>query len=168
MSEQVSSEQFVKLLQFMRKIYAYVLVDAPSSLTEVCLAAFDLSDLVVVLTTQDIPAIRDVRVFLDLVSALEIQKQRLLLAMNMFDKRIGITPDKVGESFKKEISAVIPYDRTTVIPSINRGVPFIMVPKNKSLPISKAVYGLAEEVRAKLAAIDEQVKQMEAAVPVRR
>jgi pilus assembly protein CpaE len=168
MAEQVSSEQFTKLLQFMRTQFPYVIVDSPSSLTEVGLSAFDISDLVIVLTTQDIPAIRDVRVFLDLVDILGIDKQRLLLVMNGFDKRIGITPEKVGESFKKEISAVIPLDRSTVIPSINRGVPFMMVSKNKTLPVAKAMLALAEAVREKLVLIDEQMKQLETAGPVRR
>ena len=168
MAEQVSSEEFTMLLQFMRTIFPYVIVDSPSSLTEIGLSAFDISDLVVILTTQDIPAIRDVRIFLDLVDILGINKQRLLLAMNGFDKRIGITPEKVSESFKQNISAVIPIDRSTVIPSINRGVPFMLVSKNKSLPVSKAMLALAEEVRGKLALIDEQMKQMEAAAPVRR
>jgi pilus assembly protein CpaE len=168
MAEQVSSGQFTKLLQFMRTQFPYVIVDSPSSLTEVGLSAFDISDLVIVLTTQDIPAIRDVRVFLDLVDILGIDKQRLLLVMNGFDKRIGITPEKVGESFKKEIAAVIPLDRSTVIPSINRGVPFMMVSKNKTLPVAKAMLALAEGVREKLVLIDEQMKQLEAVGPARR
>jgi pilus assembly protein CpaE len=109
------------------------------------------------LTTQDIPAIKNARLFFDLTRILNIQPKRILFTMNRYDKRIGITPEKVSESFKHEISAVLPMDERVVIPSINRGIPFILADKSK--PISKAILSLAEAVRnrlSELAQLDEQ------------
>ncbi len=88
--------------------------------------------------------------------------------MNNFDKRIGITPDKVGESFKQEIAAVIPYERRTVVPSINRGMPFMLVEKNRSQPVARAMLDLAEVVRGRLAKLEEAARKLEAAEVVRR
>ena len=68
--------------------------------------------------------------------------------MNRYDKRIGITPEKVGESFKHEITSVMPLEDRVVIPSINRGTPFVLT--DKSNPISRAVLSLAKEVRKKI------------------
>jgi pilus assembly protein CpaE len=76
--------------------------------------------------------------------------------MSRFDKRIGITPDKIGESFKHEVVAVIPVDERVVIPSINRGVPFILGDKSK--PVSRSILSLAETVRQRLT----DLAQMEA------
>jgi len=48
-------------------------------------------------------------------------------------------------------------DERVVIPSINRGIPFILADKSK--PISKAILSLAEAVRnrlSELAQLDEQ------------
>ena len=115
---------------------------------DVTLAAVDTSDLVILLTNQDIPSIKTSRLFLDLADVLKINRKRVLFVMNRFDKRISITPEKVGESFKHEISAVLPYDERTVIPSINRGRPFIL--EDKSRPISRAFLSLAEIVRQRL------------------
>jgi pilus assembly protein CpaE len=164
-AENITGDQFAKVLQYLRRLFSYVIVDTTSTLTDEVLAAIDASDLVVLLTTQDIPAIKNARLFFDLARILNINSKRILFVMNRFDKRIGITPEKVSESFKHEISAVLPLDERVVIPSINRGIPFILADKSK--PISKAILGLAESVRnrlSELAQIDEQKQDGKALV----
>jgi pilus assembly protein CpaE len=132
-------------------------VDTTSTLTDEVLAAIDASNLVILLTTQDIPAIKNARLFFDLAKILNIPAKRILFVMNRFDKRIGITPEKVSESFKHEISTVLPLDERVVIPSINRGIPFILADRSK--PISKGILGLAEAVRNRLNELSQQEEQ---------
>lgn len=160
-SEGVTGEQFVKVLNFLRRMFSYVLVDTSSTLTDTTLGAIqDASDLVLLVTTQDIPSIKNARLFLDLADALGIQRKRILFVMNRFDKRIGITPEKVGESFKQEIVAVLPLDEKTVVPSVNRGIPFLL--NNKSQPISRSIFSITEVVRQKLSELDvrDQVSEL--------
>jgi pilus assembly protein CpaE len=152
MAEKVNADQFGKLLAYLRKLYSYVIVDTCSYLSEVTLTALDLSDLVVLLTMQDIPSIKNARSFLSLADGLQISRQRLIFTMNRYDKRIPITPEKIGESLKQEITAVIPFDDRIVIQAVNRGVPFMI--DNKTQPIGRGVLGLAEVVRDRLAKIE--------------
>jgi pilus assembly protein CpaE len=147
-ADQVTGEQFSKILQYLRRLYSYVVVDASSALTDAILGAMDVSDLVVLLTTQDIPSIKNARLFLDLTDVLKISRKRVLFVMNRFDKRIGITAEKIGESFKHEVAAVLPFDDRVVIPSINRGVPFMLGDKSRQL--ARAMLALAESVRSRL------------------
>jgi len=58
------------VLEYLSQIYAYVVVDTASFLTDVTLAAIDLSDVIVLVTTQDIPSIKNCRLFLDLLQTL--------------------------------------------------------------------------------------------------
>lgn len=155
-AEDVSGEQFTKLLQYMRRMYAYIIVDTTSSLNEITLAALDMSDLIVLITTQDIPSIANSRLFLDLAPALGIPKENIVFVMNKYDKRINITPERIGESFKKEISSVIPLDSSSAIPAMNRGVPFMMDGKAKSQPAGRAILALAEAIRQRITQLDEQ------------
>lgn len=155
-AEDVSGDQFTKLLQYLKRMYAYIIVDTTSSLNEITLAALDISDLIVLITTQDIPSIANARLFLDLAPALGISKENILFVMNKYDKRINITPERIGESFKKEISSVIPLDSSSAIPAMNRGVPFMMDGKTKSQPAGRAILALAEAVRQRIALLDEQ------------
>jgi pilus assembly protein CpaE len=149
-AERVSSGQFTRVLEYLRQMYAYVVVDTASLLTDVTLAAIDMSDLVVLVTTQDIPSIKNCRLFLDLSQTLGIDRERILFIMNRFDKRINITPDRVTENLKQEVASVIPLDEQTATKAVNRGVPFVLDSKNQ--PAARGVFSLAESVRARVAA----------------
>lgn len=147
-AESVGGDEFAKVLDYLRTLYSYVIVDTSSTLTDAILAAMDTSDLIILLTTQDIPSIKSTRLFLDLADVLKIPRRRILFAMNRYDKRIGITPEKVSESFKHDIVATLPLDERTVVPSINRGQPFMM--GDRSRPIARACLSLVEVVRQRL------------------
>jgi pilus assembly protein CpaE len=149
-AEKVTSSQFAKVLEYLRHMYEYVIVDTASLLTDITLAAIDVSDLLILVTTQDIPAIKNCRLFLDLSQTLGIERERILFVMNRFDKRINITPDRVTENLKQEVVSVIPFDEQTVTKAVNRGVPFVL--DNKNQPASRGVFSLAESVRARVAA----------------
>lgn len=152
MAEKVSADQFMKVLQFMQRIYSYVVVDTSSILTDVILSAVDLSDVVVLVTTQEIPAIKNSRLILDLLNTMGISKDRIVFAMNRFDKRVAITPERVSENLKHEIAAVIPLDEKIAVNAVNRGIPFML--DSKSQPIGKGIFSLAESVRARMIALD--------------
>jgi pilus assembly protein CpaE len=149
-AEKVSSSQFAKVLEYLRQLYAYVIVDTSSFLTDITLSAIDVSDLVVLVTTQDIPSIKNCRLFLDLLQTLGVERSRILFVMNRYDKRINITPDRVTENLKQEVVSVIPLDEATVTKAVNRGVPFVLESKNQ--PAARGVFSLAENVRARVAA----------------
>ena len=157
-AEQVSSEQLIKLLHFLRTLFSYVIVDTSTQLSEVTLAAIDASDLLLVVTLQDIPSIVSTRRFLDLVPRLRISPQRLLLVMNGFDERVNISPEKVNKTFQQEIAAIIPREEHVVIPSINRGVPFMLQSEILAKPLGKAYVSLADAVRQRLSEIGEEVE----------
>lgn len=152
MAEKISAEQFMKVLQFMQRFYSYVVVDTSSILTDVILSAIDLSDILVLVTTQEIPAIKNSRLILDLLNTMGVNKERIVFAMNRFDKRIAITPERVSENLKHEITAVVPLDEKIAITAVNRGIPFML--DNKSQPIGRGIFALAEAVRARIIALD--------------
>ena len=148
-AEKVSSGQFSRVLEYLRQIYSYVVIDTASLLTDVTLSAIDVSDLIVLVSTQDIPSIKNCRLFLDLSQTLGIDRDRILFAMNRYDKRINITPERVAENLKQDVSSVIPLDEATVMKAVNRGVPFVLESRNQ--PASRGIFSLAESVRARIA-----------------
>ncbi|MCK4724248.1 MAG: AAA family ATPase, partial [Anaerolineales bacterium] len=147
-AENITGEQFSKLLAYLKHFYTYIVIDTATALDDITLASIDASDIIILITTQDIPAIKNTRHFFDLTHVLNVDLKRVIFVMNRYDKRIGITPEKVGESFKHEITSVMPLEDRVVIPSINRGTPFVLTDKSK--PISRAVLSLAKEVRKKI------------------
>ncbi len=160
-AEKITAQQFSKVLEYLRQLYAYIVVDTASVLADINLGAIDISDALVLVTTQDIPAIKNARLFLDLLQTMGFERDHLVFVMNKYDKRIGITPERVAENLKEKISAVIPLDERVVIPAVNRGIPFML--DNRAQPVGKAIFTLAEAVRAQLASLDAK----EAAIPRR-
>ena len=157
-AEKINADQFSKLLRYLRQLYAYVIVDSSAYLTDVTLSVLDIADAIVLVATQDIPSIKNDRLFLDLLLTLNIPADKIAFVMNKFDKRIAISPERVGENLKQQVLAVIPLDERTVIPAANRGVPFML--DNKTQPASKGIYTLAEALRAKL--VKREMEESEA------
>jgi pilus assembly protein CpaE len=150
-ADQVSGDQFGSVVKYLSRMYPYVLVDTGSLLNEFTLSALDASDLVLLVITQDIPSIKNARLFLDLADGLGISRGQILLVMNRYDKRRSITPERVRDNFKKEIDSLIPLDERLVVPAMDRGEPFIL--RNSSSPTSKAISDLANQVITKLKAV---------------
>jgi pilus assembly protein CpaE len=158
MADGVTGEQFSKVLLYLRQLFSFVIVDTSSYLTDVVLSIIDISDLIVLITTQDIPAIKNSKAFLSLIDGLKISRKRVLFIMNKYNKDIKITPEKIGESLKQTIGIVIPQDDKIVGNSINRGVPFIL--EYKTQPVGRSLMGLADQVRDALSK-QEPVDEME-------
>ena len=155
-AENVSGDQFRKIITYLRQLYSYVVVDTPTSLTDIVLSAIDVCNLLILVVTQDIPSINNSRLFLDLADVLGINRENLIFVMNRYDKRIAITPEKVGENLRQDIVAVIPTDERIVVPSVNRGVPFVLTAKGRGNQISRTIYELAEITRQRLLASESE------------
>ncbi|NMC79772.1 MAG: response regulator/pilus assembly protein [Chloroflexi bacterium] len=153
LDEQASGEKFSKLLQYLCLLYDYVVVDTASYLSDIVQSALEMADLITLVTTQDIPAIKNSNTFLALADASGIQRSHILFVMNRFDKKIAISPQRVSESLHQEIVITIPFEEKVVSNSINRGVPFLL--DNKTLPVSKTIYALADLIRERIAQSEE-------------
>jgi len=141
-------EHFSKILAYLRGLYDYILIDTASYLTEVVQTCLDDADYIVLTTIQDIPAIKNTNQFLSLADASGIGRDRIIFVMNRFDRRISISPERVGESLKQPVITAIPLEERAISYSVNRGVPFMI--DNKTLPAAKAILFLAEHIREKV------------------
>lgn len=159
--DNVPTERFVDVIENIRDLYPYVLVNTTSDLTEPTVAALEISDLIVLLITQDIPTVARARKFLDTLNLLNIKPERVLVVLNKYDRQNDINPELIGKSIRHEVDVLIPKNVRVVIPSINRGIPFMLRSDLKPQPISKAVLDLAERVRQKLIQIAEQGRSAE-------
>jgi cellulose biosynthesis protein BcsQ len=76
-----------------------VLVDTPPALAETVLAAFDLSDLLYVMATLDLPSVRNMSVFLSTLERLRIPTDNLRLVLNKAESDVGIDIEQVTKLF---------------------------------------------------------------------
>ena len=148
-AEEITAEHFSAVLTALREQFSTIVIDAPRTINDISLTSFDLADQILVVLTQDIPAIQNTRIFLDLLATLKIPKEKVTLVMNRYDKRISITSEKVGESLKIPLIHTVALDEKIVLTSVNRGVPFMQTPDNE--PVTQQVQKLAGVIIEKLA-----------------
>jgi pilus assembly protein CpaE len=153
-AERVTGTQVVKVLQYLARLYSYVIVDVDSNLSDVTLDTLDACDLMILISSQDIPAIINTRAMMNLLGTLGINKNKILLVMNRFDKTIAITPDKVGHNLGHKVASVLIEDKEVVVPGVNRGVPF-MLGEGKSKEVGKGILELVGKVRERLTQLEE-------------
>ncbi len=146
-AEEISAQTVGEVLQHLKALADYVVVDTASHLGEVTLAVFDAADLVVVPMGQDLPSIRNARVAIETLMGAGIPKEKWVLVLNRAVKRSSITPDRVRNYFKISSVLVIPEDPRVVV-SINKGEPLVLAHRNS--PASKGVLQLARTVRERL------------------
>ncbi len=158
-AEKVSGPQVIKVLEFLRRMYSYVIVDTDSGLSDVVLDTLDASDLILLVSSQDIPAIINTRMMLSLLQALNVSNKKIFLVMNRFDKQIAITPEKISKNLGHKIGVVIPEDKEVVIPAVNRGIPFMMS-DGQSKEIGKSMLELTGKIREILKEL-EQAQMLE-------
>lgn len=147
-ADDITADQFGKLIRYMQRLFSYIVIDTASYLTDIVQAAIDISDIIILIATQDIPSIKSSNLFLSLSSASGIDRSKIILVMNKFDKRISISPERVGESLHQPVLLSIPLDEKVVTTSVNRGTPFIL--DNKTSPISKSIIDLSVLVQNKI------------------
>ncbi len=141
-------EPVSKVLSYLKQIYNFIIIDTTSYLTEVVQACLDVADYIVLITTQDIPSIKTTNQFLTLADASGIARDKILFVMNRYDKRIAISPERVGESLKQPVLVAIPFEERIITSAMNRGVPFMV--DNKVAPAGKAVISLVEVIRSRI------------------
>ena len=138
----ISGATVVEMLRVARRSYEYVIIDTPPAFSEHVLAALDLCDMLVLLATLDIPAVKNLRLTMDTLDLLGQPGNGRLVMLNRSDAKVGLHTDDVVAAIKKPIAAMIPSS-FHVPASVNRGVPIILdEPKH---PVSVALRSFADK-----------------------
>lgn len=141
----ISASLVGTILQLLRQRFAYVVVDTPPALDDVVLQAFDESDLIVLVATPDIPALKNLKIASETMSLLNIPADRRRLVLNRADARVGVSADEVAASLQMQITSTIPSSRD-VPASINRGE--LIYCSDPRHPVSQSLTVLTRDVVA--------------------
>jgi pilus assembly protein CpaE len=121
-ADRISPPDVTRILEAVRHSFDYVVVDTPPQLAETVLAAFDVSDLLYVMATLDLPSVRNMSVFLGTLERLKVPTDNMRLVLNKAESDVGIDVDQVTKLFPQGFESVLPYAKE-VSRSINLGMP---------------------------------------------
>lgn len=103
----------------------YVVVDAWSSLDDTTLAMLDVCQHLVVVTTPQVTALRDVHRFLEVLDLLGYDPAKTLLVLNHCYHRSDISAADVERALGHPVAQTIQYAPREVATSLNRGAPLV-------------------------------------------
>jgi pilus assembly protein CpaE len=136
-------------------MFDVIIVDTTSVLDEVVLNVLDVSDKIIVVTTPEIPSIKDAKLFFEVTEALEYERDRFIFVLNKADKRINIRAEDISANIKYKIEGQLPLDERSVTTAVNQGVPYVL--GDKSSLLSQATVALSKRVVEVLKPAAEEV-----------
>jgi pilus assembly protein CpaE len=121
-ADRITPPDITKVLEAVRQRFDYVIVDTPPALAETVLVAFDMSDMLYVMATLDLPSVRNMSVFLSTLDRLRVPTEHVRLILNKAETDVGIDIDQVTKLFPQGFESILPYAKE-VSRSINLGMP---------------------------------------------
>jgi pilus assembly protein CpaE len=126
MAEMVHADHLRTVLETLKQMFDYVIVDMGSRIQDLELSVFDQADRIVLIVTPDLPSITSIRHFLELVEALKYSSSQVLLVLNKSDARTGLSARVIENHLKHEVFADVPLDDRVVLHSVNHGMPYMI------------------------------------------
>ena len=128
----------------LQRRFDYVVVDAWQFLDQTNLTILDKADRILLITTPELSALREVRLFLELADARSYSPQKLMFILNRATSVFGLGITEIEEHMRYRIAVTIPSDGPLVTRSLNRGVPVVI--SNPHSEVSRSIKQLAELV----------------------
>ncbi len=107
---QISADETTKLLSFLREHYDLVVVDVGSRMDVVSMSAVLTADEILLITTTDVPSLRDAQRVLGLLRHLDVRPTNLRLVLNKVQEGVGVAPADVAAQLHVPIAAILPAD----------------------------------------------------------
>jgi pilus assembly protein CpaE len=105
--------------------FNYVVCDTWSFLDEITETLLAQADEVLVVTTPEVPSLKNTKSFLEHIEAQNLVRGRITLVLNRFPSVNGISLQDVQKHLRHPVGANIPSEGQFVTHSVNRGIPVV-------------------------------------------
>lgn len=140
-AEDITAEQIGTLFAALKQAFSYIVVDTSANFDGKTITALDQSDLILLITIVNLPAIRNCQRCLDLFERLGYEKEKTKIVLNRFMENEEIKVEDVEDVLNKKIYWKIPNNYFTIMSAINKGIPVGLV--NPDSNISQSYRELA-------------------------
>jgi pilus assembly protein CpaE len=124
-AELVTQEHMPVILDILRSLYDYIIVDIDKRLDDVNLGIIETSELVFVVMTADLSCLKNVRLVLETIGHLGYEKTKVQLVLNRSNAFTGINVKNAEGALKRPIDHQIVNEYRGAISALNSGAPFM-------------------------------------------
>ncbi len=142
-TEKASNEAVGRLLTNFRSNFPFTVVDMGATYSEQALAAFDLSDVVCLITALDVVGIRHLSKTLETLTSIGVPGERFMLVLNRADSKVGLDPKDVERVLKVQVDSLVPSSR--LVPSaLNKGR--LLYFEERKSGVAQSITALADKI----------------------
>ena len=141
-AELVTVPAVQQAIDHLQKQSDYVIVDAPASFSQQVLAAMDVADAAVIVTSAHLPSLKATKQALEVLEKLSFPRERTVLVVNR-TSAAGVEMDHVARFFNRKPEIVVPYTEACD-DAADRGRPLTILHPDSAA--SKAIRDLAARI----------------------
>jgi len=143
-ADAVSSEDILKIIDVLKGMCDYLIVDTPTALDDRVLVALDNADQICVVTSLDVPSLKDTKLSLNMMQLLRYPKERIKLVLNRANSKVKLSIKDVENSLETRATLTIPSN--IIVPlSVNKGIPVII--DSPKAPVARSLFQFIDEIK---------------------
>ena len=154
-AELVTEAKLARLLEVARESYDVIVVDTSPFFHGPMLATLDRTDELLLLTSLDVPTIKNVRLSLQTLELLSFPPDRIKVVLNRANSKVGMQRKEVESALEMGVRFEVPSDRAVPL-AVNRGNPAVLADGKSEF--SRAVKELAKSLVTAQAVAKERKK----------
>ncbi len=151
-SHRSSPDALTNVLEIMRGLYDYTVIDAARSLDDVTIHLFDEADVVYVVLTADLSCLKNVQLVLKTMTELGYSRDKVQLVLNRSNAFTGINIANAESVLGRPIQHKVINEYRAAIGSLNSGAPFMI--SRPGSPLARAVGDFANAVDRELSKVE--------------
>ncbi|MDP9325422.1 MAG: P-loop NTPase [Candidatus Dormibacteraeota bacterium] len=126
LADLVDASHLQVILSLLRVLFDVIVLDTTSHLSDITLEAMDSSDVLLVVTTPYLPAVKDTKLLLKTLSDLGVPARKLTAVLNRLEPGIKMGLDVLEANLKFPITTELPHVPVALIESVTDGVPHVL------------------------------------------
>lgn len=123
-ADEISTKVVIDIINRLREMFEYVIVDTASLLDELLLSLLERSDKVLIIVDMDLPSVKNAKLVLETLRLLKFPSSKLQVVLNRSNAKARLDEQEIERSLKMKISAAVPSDGL-VPASVNEGRPVV-------------------------------------------
>ncbi len=143
-AELVTKEHLATIIDVLRGMYDYVVVDVDKRLDDLNLGVFDMAEHVYVVMTADLSCLKNVRLVLETLGHIGYEGDRIKLILNRSNAFTGINAKTAEGALKRPIDLQVLNEYRGAISALNSGAP-VMLTKSDS-PLGRSFHDVARAI----------------------
>lgn len=139
----ITPELIELLIKYLKKNFAYIIVDAGDGMDATTLKILDHADKILPVTTPDIASLKNTKLLIDIIQQLDMAEETELV-LNRHNIESLIKADAVNKMLEINHIYYIPNNIKICSHAMNIGVPFVT--SHSKTDVAKAVFKMAQSI----------------------